>query len=305
MKTKITPETCVSTFYKNINKKTYRRELEAFLNNKNKDWDECLFVPLQYIYYAILKSIISKDLFKYSRFFVDSCVWEYSKSRYIFDKDLFDLIVDSSSDKVPESMLYNLKDWAMMIDYKNTPLYFDNKKITHSMLTVINYFCVDSATQNIEADNNQLSLYLVCYYQDEFQKYDKIYMAFPLSKDKKEYIKIKNKDEGLARKILNLYLFILCENSKIENKNNIKVKFNSTKSSKRVFIPKDIKTWNVKLHEKYQIDKDILKSSSTFVRPHVRRGHFHSYWIGPKQNPNDLVIKWIPPIYVNAHRINS
>lgn len=38
------------------------------------------------------------------------------------------------------------------------------------------------------------------------------------------------------------------------------------------------------------------------VAPHVRRGHWHGYWTGPRGNPTGLEIKWLPPTVVNASR---
>lgn len=36
------------------------------------------------------------------------------------------------------------------------------------------------------------------------------------------------------------------------------------------------------------------------VAPHVRRGHWHGYWTGPREKPTGLEIKWIAPTVVNA-----
>lgn len=38
------------------------------------------------------------------------------------------------------------------------------------------------------------------------------------------------------------------------------------------------------------------------VAPHVRRGHWHGYWTGPRENPTGLEIKWVAPTIVNASR---
>lgn len=38
------------------------------------------------------------------------------------------------------------------------------------------------------------------------------------------------------------------------------------------------------------------------VAPHVRRGHWHGYWTGPRENPTGLEIKWVAPTVVNASR---
>jgi hypothetical protein len=35
--------------------------------------------------------------------------------------------------------------------------------------------------------------------------------------------------------------------------------------------------------------------------PHVRRAHYHHFWIGPKSKP-DLIAKWLPPIFVNIDK---
>jgi hypothetical protein len=39
------------------------------------------------------------------------------------------------------------------------------------------------------------------------------------------------------------------------------------------------------------------------VRPHIRRAHWHHYWIGPRAAPaeeRELVVRWLPPILVNV-----
>ncbi len=35
------------------------------------------------------------------------------------------------------------------------------------------------------------------------------------------------------------------------------------------------------------------------VRPHVRRGHWHRFWTGPREGDRKLVAHWIPPTLVN------
>lgn len=38
------------------------------------------------------------------------------------------------------------------------------------------------------------------------------------------------------------------------------------------------------------------------VRPHIRRGHYHHYWTGPRKEPGErkLIVKWLPPTFVTA-----
>lgn len=36
------------------------------------------------------------------------------------------------------------------------------------------------------------------------------------------------------------------------------------------------------------------------IAAHMRRGHFHHYWTGPKDGERTLIVHWLPPIAVNA-----
>lgn len=47
------------------------------------------------------------------------------------------------------------------------------------------------------------------------------------------------------------------------------------------------------------------EGSHASPRPHVRRAHWHSYWTGPKDNPEKrkVALKWLPPIPVGAGEI--
>lgn len=40
------------------------------------------------------------------------------------------------------------------------------------------------------------------------------------------------------------------------------------------------------------------------VTPHLRRAHFHSYWVGSRSDPDarHLELRWLPPIPVNVDR---
>lgn len=35
-------------------------------------------------------------------------------------------------------------------------------------------------------------------------------------------------------------------------------------------------------------------------RPHIRRGHWHHYWIGPRKGPRKLILKWIHPLIIGG-----
>jgi len=43
-------------------------------------------------------------------------------------------------------------------------------------------------------------------------------------------------------------------------------------------------------------DRDAETGRS--VRPHLRRGHHHGFWIGPRDGDRTLVYRWLPPLLV-------
>ncbi len=42
-------------------------------------------------------------------------------------------------------------------------------------------------------------------------------------------------------------------------------------------------------------------------RPHIRRAHWHSYWVGKCNDPDTrtVVLKWLPPIAVNVQNVDD
>lgn len=56
-------------------------------------------------------------------------------------------------------------------------------------------------------------------------------------------------------------------------------------------------------------DPDDVKKSETgsAKRPHARRGHWHHYWIGPKDKPQErkLILRWVAPTMIHAGKSND
>jgi hypothetical protein len=47
-------------------------------------------------------------------------------------------------------------------------------------------------------------------------------------------------------------------------------------------------------------DEQLTAGTHNSPRPHMRRAHWHHYWIGSRDGERALVLKWIPPVPVNA-----
>lgn len=38
------------------------------------------------------------------------------------------------------------------------------------------------------------------------------------------------------------------------------------------------------------------------VRPHMRRGHFHHFWVGPRDGERKLILKWVAPTAIHPNK---
>ncbi len=87
------------------------------------------------------------------------------------------------------------------------------------------------------------------------------------------------------------------------------MKFFGTK--RRLLQAKAVKMWEVGL--RIGAAFDLAKKSSSdaasdgsgqSVRPHIRRAHWHSFWVG-KRGEQTITLRWLPPIPVNVDDIGN
>ena len=113
--------------------------------------------------------------------------------------------------------------------------------------------------------------------------------------------------EKLFRATSKLYLYVCAVNRDIETVYVPKKELTIKKARRR----------NISLNERHLLGGTVgadLRSrivtqgegtsaaTGRTVRPHVRRAHFHTFLTGPMDGPRDAVVKWIPPILVNAKK---
>jgi hypothetical protein len=87
-----------------------------------------------------------------------------------------------------------------------------------------------------------------------------------------------------------------------------------TKKGMRIFAPDHPSRWEVgyrlgaALRQALSVDEPG-ESTGTHAspRPHIRRAHWHSYWVGKKDQPDarTVTLKWLPPIPVNVQGVED
>lgn len=87
------------------------------------------------------------------------------------------------------------------------------------------------------------------------------------------------------------------------------MKFLGTK--RRLLQSKEVKTWEVGLRigaafvlAKKSSSGSGGDGSSSSVRPHIRRAHWHSFWVG-QRGEQTISLRWLPPILVNVEDIEN
>lgn len=67
-------------------------------------------------------------------------------------------------------------------------------------------------------------------------------------------------------------------------------------------LEKEAKEAEVESESEDEKQESKKTSSYSRKRPHIRRGHYHHYWTGPRNNPDKrkLVLVWLDPVLVNT-----
>jgi len=122
---------------------------------------------------------------------------------------------------------------------------------------------------------------------------------------------------AMTKPLVSLALYLCSVNAEIvHHKDPGRVpqrpKAKRTKKGERLFPPAAANTWEVgyrigaalqRAREAGGAPRDPAGGESTARRspaPHIRRAHWHSFWLGPREGPRELVVKWLPPIPVGV-----
>lgn len=120
-----------------------------------------------------------------------------------------------------------------------------------------------------------------------------------------------SKLEQFLKKSLQLVLYLCAENVEVrKNPEQDTVMKRSNAGIKDRYA--EIRKWDVgirigqavrrykKVHESIAKDEQAHSLLRLSPRPHMRRGHWHHYWSGPKSGERKLILKWTAPTFIGA-----
>lgn len=247
--------------------------------------------------------------------------WRLSKEVYVINEDIKDLLFEQKDGiDIPVDILMHLPYQCFYVELPNT--YFDNEKI-HGFFVSLDY--------NVKLHERDLKLTFLSENGDSF--------TYPIDLDagtiensiKKlneqlaEHAKGNKKLEKYAeadpakdeetitfiKQVMQVVLYILAQNAEIAPDEE------QATVTKRGKVIKDkyseIRKWDVGERIGAAIRQQKTKASDSdsepttptthnSPRPHMRRGHWHHFWTGPKNEPENrlLVLRWLSPMVIAA-----
>ena len=250
--------------------------------------------------------------------------WRQHKKIYEFDEDLADMLMDQDISNliIDQRFFIRLPFNGLCMHIKSSKhqmdqciiVYIDNTKSDELALNFCVFAIPHLVTEYIgKVDSRAMvccSEYKIKLVQDETLEnvIERVSGATDIG------YKIR------CIKLVNLLMYILAANSDIVYKGShipkLDIKYIDDDSSENVdtlVVGKNvgavIRRWNDEYEEEIrkqrELDTDkvyIRKRPKGFKVPHMRAGHWHHYWTGPRDAPleeKDLIARWIDPIFIN------
>lgn len=241
--------------------------------------------------------------------------WRVSKGIYRFDPDLYrELLITPFDGNLPTDVLTRISEYCL---YVETPDMFLGDEVIHGF-----YYRLDF--------NEDVDCYIAGFLLDTDPNPRPISiqlgswtLAEGLERNTKDIIEnatgpltvdpnLTHKFVMLVKPFLNLILYICSENAEIGDGKKTPgfPKMVKTKKGTKMFIPGGPTVWDVglrigaALRRAREVERRENGDPQRSVRPHIRRAHWHKYWIGSKKLKDGVarrfVHNWIPPIPVKV-----
>jgi hypothetical protein len=240
--------------------------------------------------------------------------WQLYKQIYKFSDELVEVLQKDTDDKVlpiraisdnlpyPAFFIDNIIKGTDGIEYRGV---FVSLELSRENRPELSLFFLENTPES-----DYRYCFIPLYYDDKslediYKERDK---EFDIRPDLPELM--RREVSELVRLTMPLIVYICSQDAEVER---IKVNAAAAKPANKKKGQQKKKTVNKNLvgyrlgnqikHAKkiYLSNKSNSTGTGTSKVPHIRRGHYHSYWTGSRSEPEKrkLIIKYLPPIYVN------
>lgn len=253
---------------------------------------------------------------------------------YRFDPDLLPIILDSETESVPKDVMLHLPEYSCFVPCTKDPFPKVLQQSLEGLQGIFVHIDEDSNNNDAELrftlifpekeEKDQLLRYYLPLQHDSIEAclQDMIDLTSKEISQSKTDVSIsydEARDAVLASDIVphvrclcSLALALCCQNIEITPANlaaqNTLAKKSLSRQSGNIIMQTETHKWDVgvrigsaiRLGKKEQITRssemDSIGGSRHPVRPHIRKAHYHHYWIGPRSNEErERIVRWIPP----------
>lgn len=312
-KTTMSPETHVTTLLRSLDISS--RDIDKIRQGHDK-WPRWCFAPFTVWATSFVRS--RQDLRKIND--ITSAItvipWRYSRSVYRFDPDVYrELVATPFSGEIPEEILLRLPEWSIYVEMQGEPVsgFFSSLEYVSPGKAELRFvFCTEERLMPfyiaLSAGTIEKS------FEDCLREYEVV--AGGSDKVKVEYTELLGEDLSLVKKALSLVLYVCSDEAEIRDRDapDWEPSFPRPKVSKgveRLFPADRNRTVEVGRELGAMLREGAVRSESSAptgrsVRPHMRRGHWHGFWTGPRKENRDqqkFVLKWLPPLFVHGRNV--
>lgn len=236
--------------------------------------------------------------------------WRYSQGIYRIAPELMTALLDSHPEgKIPTDVLHRLPEWCVYIEtpgirWRDLPL--------HGFWAHLEWDANDAHEELrllLDSDGGLLPYPLhlggdMGAAIDGFLAEARKYGVVPAKEDSR----IRAESEDLAR-LLSLVLYLCTDAPEIDGSRRPgssphRPQPKRIKGVWRLFPANGPCYWDVgrETGERLRAAAASLPQEERTLRAHLRRGHWHGYWTGPRKghDPQKFILHWLPPMIVGG-----
>jgi len=292
------------------------------------DWPDWCFLPVAGAY-AIVASwgtIDRPEQLKVVGLLSALAAWRATQGIYRFDPSTFDALWKTPvTGEIPTEVLHHLPEWCVYIPtpdqtWNGVPLYGFFARLDHDAHNHLTELCfvVDILTP----DGDRLFMMPIRLGSGGIAEGIDVMLReyaphFLYSAGTSEYdAEILTRD---VAPLVSLVLYLCSQGAEIKDGQGgrrvpARPQPVKTKKGMRIFPPDRPNQWEVG----YRLGAALRRAFSergpaeptgthARPRPHIRRAHWHSFWVGKWDEPEArvVVLKWLPPIPVNVQSVED
>jgi hypothetical protein len=301
--------------------------VDSFRAGRGKDlprWPDWCFLPMA-AWYAIIchshrVSRVTPEMAEQISHLAALGTWRYSQGIYRFDQDLLCALAECPvSGELPSDVLIRLPEWCL---YVETPGFQYLNSALHGFWVHLEW---DANTERSElrfllhhdAYTMASTIHIGPWTIEEaidraMRESERMADQFGLPRASvEEHAKLTELLRSSIAPLVSIVLYLCSDAPEVDDgrvpnssiRRPVPVK---TKTGLRFFPAEKAKVFQVgqKVGELLRQGQVALAQSESdgtrSVRPHLRRGHWHGYWVGPRDGDRRFSYRWIAPMVVGA-----